>query len=159
MRLRSVGLVCLVVLLGVGLGGCGCLEQAVKGEAAPPAPTSLETSGSVTLNIEFDTGKSDIKPMYNDEIKQVADFMRAHPEAKVMIQGHTDNVGSEASNVALSQARAKSVKEYLVDKFGIAGNRLQAVGYGPNKPIASNATAEGRQKNRRVEAVVEKTAK
>ncbi len=154
MRLRSIGLVCLVVMLGVGLSGCACYQA-----APPPKATQLETSGSVTLNIEFDTGKSDIKPMYNDEIKQVADFMKAHPDRNVLIQGHTDNVGSEASNVALSQARAKSVKDYLVDRFGIAGDRLQAIGYGPNKPIASNATAEGRQQNRRVEAVVEKTAK
>ncbi len=155
MRPRSIGLACLVVMVGVCLSGCLCSY-----EAAPSAkPTALETSGSVTLNIEFDTAKSDIKPMYNDEIKQVADFMKAHPEAKVMIQGHTDNVGSEASNIALSQARANSVKDYLVEKFGIAGDRLQAMGYGPNKPIATNATAEGRQKNRRVEAVVEKMAK
>jgi OOP family OmpA-OmpF porin len=152
-------LACLVVVLGAGLSGCGCFYQAVKGEAAPPKPTQLETSGSVTLNIEFDTGKSDIKPMYDNEIKQVADFMKAHPETNVVIKGYTDNVGSEASNVALSQARANSVKDYLVNNFGIAGGRLQAIGYGPNNPTASNDTEEGRQKNRRVEAVVEKTAK
>ena len=160
MRARSIGLVCLILLLGAGLSGCGCVQEAVKGEAAPPppAPTSLETTGSVTLNIEFDTGKWDIKPKYDNEIKQVADFMKAHPETKVVIQGHTDNVGTEASNIKLSQERADSVKGYLVDKFGIASDRLRAVGYGPNKPIASNDTEEGRQKNRRVEAVVEKTA-
>lgn len=160
MRLKSIGLVCLVLVLGAVLSGCGCVQQSMKGEAAPPppAPTSLETTGSVTLNIEFDTGKWDIKPRYDNEIKQVADFMKAHPETKVMIQGHTDNVGTEASNIKLSQERASSVKAYLVDKFGIAGDRLRAVGYGPNKPIASNDTEEGRQKNRRVEAVVEKTA-
>jgi OOP family OmpA-OmpF porin len=139
-------------VLGAGLSACVCSTQ-----TAPP-PTALETSGSVRLNIEFDTAKSDIKPMYNDEIKQVADFMKAHPGAKVIIQGYTDNVGSEATNVALSEARAKSVKNYLVEKFGIAGHRLQAVGFGPNNPIASNDTAEGRQQNRRVQAVVEKTA-
>ena len=160
MRPRSIGLVCLIVVLGAGLSGCGCVQQGMKGEAAPPppAPTSLETTGSVTLNIEFDTGKWDIKPKYDNEIKQVADFMKAHPETKVVIQGHTDNVGTEASNIKLSQERADSVKAYLVDKFGIASDRLRAVGYGPNKPIASNDTEEGRQKNRRVEAVVEKRA-
>jgi len=160
MRLRSIGLVCLVLALGALLSGCGCVQQSVKGEAAPPPPTSaqLETTGFVRLNIEFDTAKWDIKPKYDDELKQVADFMKAHPEKKLVIQGHTDNVGTEASNIKLSQERADSVKAYLVDKFGIAGDRLHAVGYGPNKPIASNASEEGRQKNRRVEAVVEKTA-
>ena len=149
----------LAVLILVGLSGCGCFMQAQKGETAPPPPSALESTGSVTLNIEFDTAKWDVKPKYNDEIKQVADFMKAHPEAKVVIEGHTDNVGSEAFNIKLSQERAGSVKAYLVDKFGIESSRLRAVGYGPNRPIASNDTAEGRQKNRRVDAVVEKTAK
>jgi len=160
MRLKSIGLVCLVLVLGALLGGCGCIQQSMKGEAAPPPPVAaqLESSGSVRLNIEFDTAKWDIKPKYDDELKQVADFMKGHPETKLEIQGHTDNVGTEASNMKLSQERADSVKAYLADKFGIAGDRLRAVGYGPKKPIASNDTEEGRQKNRRVEAVVEKTA-
>ncbi len=153
-RIKYASLLFALLMLVV-LNGCGCFYQAVKGETAPP-PSSLETTGSVTLNIEFDTGKSDVKAQYNDEIKQVADYMKANPNAKIAIQGHTDNVGSEASNLKLSQARADSVKAYLVDKFGIEPNRLRAVGYGQTRPIASNATAEGRQKNRRVEAVVEK---
>jgi OmpA-OmpF porin, OOP family len=161
MKLKSIGLVCLALLLGAGLSGCGCVQQSMKGEVAPPPPVAaqLESSGSVRLDIEFDTAKWDVKPKYDDELKQVADFMKAHPETKLEIQGHTDNVGTEASNIKLSQERADSVKGYLVNKFGIASNRLRAVGYGPNKPIASNGTGEGRQKNRRVEAVVEKAAR
>jgi OmpA-OmpF porin, OOP family len=142
----------LAVLMLVWLNGCAT-------EAPPPPQASaLETTGSVTLDIEFDTAKWVVKPKYNDEIKQVADFMKAHPEAKVVIEGHTDTIGSKASNIKLSQQRAESVKAYLVNRFGVEGNRLRAVGYGPDRPIAGNDTAEGRQKNRRVEAVVEKTA-
>jgi OmpA-OmpF porin, OOP family len=143
----------LAVLMILGLYGC-----ATEAPPPPPPPSTLETTGSVTLDIEFDTAKWYVKPKYNDEIKQVADFMKAHPEAKVAIEGHTDSIGSKASNIRLSQQRADSVKAYLVNRFGVEGNRLRAVGYGPDRPIATNDTAEGRQKNRRVEAVVEKTA-
>jgi OOP family OmpA-OmpF porin len=147
----------LAVLMLIVLHGCGRSYQTVKGETAPPKlPIRLETTGSVTLDIEFDAGKSDIKAKYSYEIKRVADYMKAHPNAKVSIQGHTDNGGDAGSNLKLSLARADSVRAYLVNKYGIEPNRVRAVGYGQTRPIASNATEEGRQKNRRVEAVVEK---
>jgi OmpA-OmpF porin, OOP family len=76
-------------------------------------------------------------------------------EAFVTAEGHTDNVGSIARNEKLSQNRAKAVKKYIVDKFGIDATRLSAKGYGPGKPVSSNTTKEGRQKNRRVEAELE----
>ncbi|OPY08967.1 MAG: Outer membrane protein Omp38 precursor [Syntrophus sp. PtaB.Bin001] len=107
----------------------------------------------ITLNIMFATGKADIQPKYKAEIKKVADYMKKHPEATAVIEGHTDNVASRAQNMKLSEARANSVKNYLVKNFKIDASRLEAVGYGPDKPIASNATKEGRQKNRRVTAV------
>jgi OOP family OmpA-OmpF porin len=94
-----------------------------------------------------------VKPKYNNEIKKVADFMKEYPDTTAIIEGHTDNVGKEAANVKLSQRRADSIKAYLVKKFGIDSSRIKAVGYGPNKPVASNATKEGKQKNRRVKAV------
>ena len=79
--------------------------------------------------------------------------MKEYPDTNAIIEGHTDNVGKEAANIKLSQRRADSIKAYLVKKFGIDSSRLKAVGYGPNEPITSNATKEGRQKNRRVKAV------
>jgi OmpA-OmpF porin, OOP family len=115
------------------------------------APASKEVS--IELLVQFDTGKAIVKPKYNNEIKKVADFMKEYPDTTAIIEGHTDNVGKEAANVKLSQRRADSIKASLVKKFGIDSSRLKAVGYGPNKPIASNGTKEGKQKNRRVKAV------
>ena len=107
---------------------------------------------SITLKIEFDTGKADIKGKYHDEIAKVADFMKKYPTAKGIITGHTDNVGGAAMNLALSQRRAESVVNYLMQGFRIDPARLSAKGYGMSRPIADNKTAEGRQKNRRIEA-------
>jgi OOP family OmpA-OmpF porin len=124
-----------------------------------PAGIKVDKDGcpvkaSITLKIQFDTSKSVIKKEYRDEIKQVADFMKQYPQTDAVIEGHTDNVGREAANVKLSQARANSVRDYLIKEFGIEKDRLKAVGHGPKKPIASNATAEGKQQNRRVEAII-----
>lgn len=116
---------------------------------------ALPEKVSITLKIEFETAKADIRSKYNDKIKGVADFMNKYPSTTVEIGGHTDNVGKEAANVLLSQKRADAVKKYLVDKFGVDASRITTKGYGPSKPVADNATAAGRQQNRRVEAVIE----
>ncbi len=121
----------------------------------PPPPAPMKEKVTISLNVEFDTSKAIVKDKYYDEIKRVADFMKQYPDSTAAIEGHTDNVGKEAYNQKLSENRANSVRQYLIDKFGIDGSRLTAAGYGPNKPIASNDTAEGRQKNRRVDAVLE----
>jgi OOP family OmpA-OmpF porin len=120
-----------------------------------PAPASVQEKVSIMLNVEFDTAKSVVKEKYRDDIKRVADFMKMYPETNAAIEGHTDNIGNAEYNQKLSDARAKSVRQYLIKNFGIKASRLTAVGYGLTKPIASNDTEEGRQKNRRVEAVLE----
>jgi OOP family OmpA-OmpF porin len=117
----------------------------------PPAAPKQEKV-CIVLNIEFDTGKADIKPKYHEEIGKVAEFMKKYPEAHGVIEGHTDNVGGSAYNVKLSERRAASVRNYLVEKYGVAPERLSSKGYGYSKPVASNKTKEGRQKNRRIEA-------
>ncbi|HOE33970.1 MAG TPA: OmpA family protein [Smithella sp.] len=127
--------------------------------APPPPPPPVQEKVSISLNIEFDTAKSFIKKKYHNNIKQVADFMQTYPDTNVVIEGHTDNVdrfNNPENNIKLSQARADSVRKYLIDKFGIDESRITAVGYGPSRPIADNNTPEGRMKNRRVEAVIEK---
>jgi outer membrane protein OmpA-like peptidoglycan-associated protein len=109
----------------------------------------------ITLqNIYFDTGKATIKPESYPVLDRVAEFLKANPDAIVEIQGHTDSVGSSSYNMSLSQARANSVKDYLVRYHGIDPRRLIAVGYGETKPIGDNTTREGRAMNRRVEFVI-----
>jgi OOP family OmpA-OmpF porin len=118
-------------------------------EAKPPETLCM------LLQVEFDTGKANIKPQYNDEIAKVADYMKKYPTTTALIEGHTDNVGGYEYNMKLSQKRAESVVNYLVEKFGIERARLTAKGYGPTRRIAYNSTAEGRQKNRRITAVLD----
>jgi OOP family OmpA-OmpF porin len=124
----------------------------------PVAEKPLLEKVSITLNVKFDTAKAIIKKRYHNDIKIVADFMKEYPDTTAVIEGYTDNVdkfNNPENNIKLSKARADSVRQYLIDNFGIDSSRITAVGYGPNKPIASNKTKKGRQKNRRVQAVIE----
>jgi OOP family OmpA-OmpF porin len=111
--------------------------------------------GRVTLNVEFDTGKHFVKPVYYKEIQGVTDVMNKYPKLKIVVEGHTDNVGGEKYNLNLSQNRAEAIKGVMVNNFKIKSNRIKAEGFGYSKPIGDNKTVEGRQINRRVEAVVE----
>lgn len=113
---------------------------------------ALAKEGRIALYILFDTGKATIKPESQPIVKQVVDMMKAHPDLKVAVEGHTDNVGSPVSNKALSQQRAQSVVAAITSQ-GIAAPRLTAAGFGQDKPVADNATEDGRAKNRRVELV------
>jgi OOP family OmpA-OmpF porin len=113
---------------------------------------------TIALNVKFNTAKAVVEKKYHNDIKAMADFMKAHPGATAVIEGYTDNVdkfNEPEKNIKLSQARAESVRQYLIDNFGIDASRITAVGYGPAKPIASNDTEKGRQKNRRVQVVIE----
>ena len=114
----------------------------------------LEKGAKVILNnIFFETGKATLTPESKVELDRAVDLLRMNPGMKIEISGHTDNVGSLASNMTLSQARAVSVVNFLVGG-GIASARLLPKGYGPNVPIASNDTPEGRQSNRRTEFLI-----
>lgn len=114
---------------------------------------SVEEKATMTINVEFASGKSALAPEYDDHMKEVAEFLTKYSEVNVQIEGYTDNTGSEAKNIALSQARANSVMNALV-KQGISKSRLMAKGFGPANPLADNSTPEGRQINRRVVAVL-----
>jgi outer membrane protein OmpA-like peptidoglycan-associated protein len=114
---------------------------------APPAPKPAP----VFENIYFNENKTNIDPMAAKALDRDGMLLKENPHIKVEIGGHTDNIGSERANQMLSLKRAESVKKYLMDKFNISGDRLMVKGYGSTKPIADNATKEGRAKNRRVE--------
>jgi len=106
---------------------------------------------SIVLDkIYFESGKTNLNTNKSDDLNKLIQFLKDNPEAKLDIIGHTDNVGNRAGNMKLSQQRAASIVNYLVSK-GIHKDRLVAKGYGPDQPIESNATAEGKAKNRRVE--------
>jgi len=107
------------------------------------------------LRVLFDTNKAVVKSKYLSEVEAVAKLLPDFPTATVEIQGHTDSVGSAKHNEKLSNARAQAVADLLVKKFGIAAERVTAKGYGLTQPVADNATAEGRSKNRRTVGVAQ----
>jgi outer membrane protein OmpA-like peptidoglycan-associated protein len=104
--------------------------------------------------IFFDTGKATIQARSLDLVQEIASVLAAHPELKrVRIEGHTDSVGNDMTNLRLSQDRADSVKKALVG-YGVDIGRLDAVGFGEMRPIASNDNEDGRSRNRRVEFII-----
>jgi OmpA-OmpF porin, OOP family len=132
-------------------------EQAAP--AAPPVQAAEPTPGHykycIALHTEFDIDKAVIRDQYRDDIARVGDFMKKYPTTTAVIEGHTDNVGTYNHNMELSQRRAEAVVDYLVNNFGIDRSRLTAKGYGFTRPVADNATDEGKQKNRRIEAIID----
>ena len=113
---------------------------------------ALNRDGHIALYINFDTGKSTVKSESKPIIDQIVEMLKTNPELNINVEGHTDNVGSPKSNKTLSDARGKAVVAEIVAQ-GIQADRLTAMGYGQDKPIADNKTEEGRAKNRRVELV------
>ena len=104
----------------------------------------------IAKNIYFHTNKATLQQISHDPLDQLVDILKRYPNASLVIEGHTDNTGSNAYNIELSENRANAVKNYLTGK-GIDGSRLTATGYGEEKPVTTNNTAEGRKLNRRVE--------
>lgn len=159
--MRKIGILAIVVML-MAVSTTALAARAGGMPELTIDPSISDCPGcvvTIALNVEFDTDKSVVKEKYRGEIKKVADFMKQYPNTTAVIEGHTDNVDTAEYNKKLSQARANSVRQYLVSNFGIKASRLSAVGYGLTKPIASNSTEEGRQKNRRVQAVIKAITK
>jgi OOP family OmpA-OmpF porin len=102
-------------------------------------------------NIYFETAKAVLKPASKKELEKLVDLLYDYPNMHIEISGHTDNVGSDADNLALSEARAKAVVDYLIKKKKAYGERLTYKGYGETDAIESNDTDDGRARNRRVE--------
>ncbi len=113
---------------------------------------SLNKKGYIALYINFDTGKSTIKPESKPIIAQIVEMLKSNLDLKISVEGHTDSIGNPKSNKTLSEERAKSVVSAIVAD-GIDVKRLSSIGHGQDKPIADNKTEEGKAKNRRVELV------
>jgi outer membrane protein OmpA-like peptidoglycan-associated protein len=111
----------------------------------------INGQASVKLNnVFFDYDKYDLKKESYPELNRLAAFLKKHPDIKIEISGHTDSIGTEQYNLILSQKRAESVKNYLIE-LGCKANQLISKGYGSMKPIADNSSEKGRKQNRRVE--------
>jgi outer membrane protein OmpA-like peptidoglycan-associated protein len=116
---------------------------------------ALEKDGKVVISggALFETDSAKLAPSATDLVKRISEVMKKNPNLKISVVGHTDNTGDYNYNIQLSERRAKAFADALV-KDGVAANRLTAVGVGPQSPVATNDTPEGRAQNRRVELVV-----
>jgi OOP family OmpA-OmpF porin len=122
-------------------------------DAAALANDISRTGHASVYGIYFDTGKAEVKPESDAALKEIAKLLGQDPKLKLHVVGHTDNVGTLASNMDLSRRRADAVAKVLTTKYNIAAARLTAQGVGPLAPVASNDSEDGRAKNRRVELV------
>lgn len=107
----------------------------------------------IELKVYFDTNSDVVKPEYYSELEQVAKFLKENHEVSGTVEGHTDNVGPAELNRSLSERRAMSVIKVAEERFGVPVGSLTGIGYGDTRPVADNAAAKGRAKNRRIEAV------
>lgn len=144
---------------GVGIGVYQDRQQAKLRERLASTGVSVTRDGdNIILNmpsdITFDVDRSDVKPGFYDTLNSVSLVLKEFDKTNVSVMGHADSTGSDGYNMQLSQRRAGSVSGYLSSQ-GVGGARLNAVGFGEAKPAASNATAEGRSQNRRVEIVID----
>lgn len=154
-------------VVGAGVGALGTylwsqnmekqkreMEQATQGTGVSVSQTAdNQLKLDIPSDISFDTGRSDIKGNFAPVLDRFAAGLRENQNTEVRIVGHTDNTGSDAINNPLSVDRANSTRNYLTAR-GVSGARIRVEGQGSYQPIASNATADGRSRNRRVEIFV-----
>ena len=147
-----------------GLGGAGVgkmmdnQEREMREALAASEAAAIRREGNLLAvtfkgDVTFDTNSTVVKPGLYTEIDRVAGVLSRYPETLIRVEGHTDSVGSEEYNMDLSFRRANSVRDLLVQR-GINIRRIETVGFGETKPVATNATEAGRQLNRRVEIKV-----
>ena len=105
---------------------------------------------TIRLNVEFEFDSAEILTIYGDQLEVIATGMRGQDDIELVLEGHTDSLGSDSYNSNLSVRRAKAVKVKLVEDYGISSDRISVSGYGESQPIASNESNEGRARNRRV---------
>lgn len=132
-------------------------QQLAQRDAELEALKAEQTSRGMVItlgNVLFATGRSELLPGAMDSIDRLAAYLASEPRKTVRIEGHTDNTGSEQTNQRLSQERAEAVRNSLVAR-AIDPQRITAIGLASSRPVASNATAEGRQQNRRVEIIIQ----
>lgn len=142
-----------------GLGGtktCGVTVTV----ACPSPPPATSVIDRLTIHVNFDFDKSDIRKVDMAELKKAIDFVKKYRGSKVKLEGHTDSKGTEEYNQKLSETRAEAVKQYLIKKGAVDSAMISAIGYGESRPVAPNETSDGkdnpkgRAENRRVEVLI-----
>jgi len=126
-------------------------------QALGATESAVEVKVDLPADVLFDFDKADVRPDAAQALSHLATVIRGYPSGRVDIEGHTDAKGNAAYNQKLSERRAESVKRWLVEREGIAADRLATRGAGASRPVADNSTDAGRQKNRRVEVVIQKS--
>jgi outer membrane protein OmpA-like peptidoglycan-associated protein len=146
-------------LAGMGIGRyMDKQEQDLQNAIAQSETASMKREQDILIltfkaDFMFDVNSAAVKPGAQTEIARVAEVLSRYPETRIRVEGHTDSTGGEAYNQTLSERRAESVKAELVAR-NVLAERIQTIGFGLSKPVATNETPEGRQLNRRVQVVI-----
>ena len=158
--LRAAVLAIPGLALGVGGGSTGLVASVQELEAAKrdlgAQETALEVRVELPADVLFDFDKAEIRADAADALAKLAAIIAAYPNGRAELSGHTDDKGSDAYNQRLSERRAAAVKTWLVERHALDGSRIATRGEGEARPVADNGTDEGRQRNRRVEALIHK---
>lgn len=115
-------------------------------------------SGQTELKVGFAFDSADIAHQHRSQLENIAAYLKAHPSKNLSVEGHADGLGEETYNLNLSAMRAKAVRDVLVNDYGVPAEKLRIVAHGEAKAIASNDTADGRKRNRRVMGVLSQQA-
>ena len=148
---------------GAGVGQMMDRQEAEMRDAlAASEAAAVKREGdllAITLkgDVSFDLDSDIVRPGLYTEMDRIAQIMIKYPQTSILVEGHTDSTGSESYNQQLSERRANSVKNLLIQR-GVQAYRINILGYGESRPVATNATPEGRQMNRRVEIRINPTA-
>jgi OOP family OmpA-OmpF porin len=140
------------MITATGAGGSQTAAATVT--VNPPPPAAPRVIDRLTLHVNFDFDKSVILKPDIAELQKAVDFVKKYPGYQVSIEGHTDSIGTDKYNQALSERRAAAVKAYLLQQGVVDSQRIKSVGYGESRPIADNKTTKGRFENRRVEILI-----
>jgi len=142
---------------GTGRGVVATVQETRRAmQALGARESATEVVVELPADVLFDFDKADIRPDAAGALAQLATVLRGYPNGKARLEGHSDAKGDDAYNRRLSERRAAAVKSWLVEREGIDGGRLSTRGWGESRPVASNDTDAGRQKNRRVEVIISK---
>lgn len=145
--------------IGAGIGSYMDKQEAELRKSTEGTGIEVERRGNDIVlrmpdNITFDTASAELKPQAYPALRNLATTLSRYNETRITVAGHTDSIGNAADNQRLSERRAYSVRNYLIDQ-GVGAHRMQAIGYGESRPIANNDTEYGRAQNRRVEITLQ----